>query len=98
MLAADVAAVSDCSLGLDGGADARVGGALGGERENSLRSRLNVGILVSFILRTRTRRGLAGRERKSKAAFSFLQYSMHGQRTTLQNAPGKNFDRRTGRR
>jgi hypothetical protein len=78
--------VSDGSLALDGEADARAGGALGGERESSSRKNCrNLGILVAFVLQKRTRRGLGRRERKSKAAFSFLQYSMHG----LQNAPGK---------
>jgi hypothetical protein len=51
MLAADVAAVSDGSLALDGEADARVGGALGGEWERSLcRNCLTPCILVAFVL------------------------------------------------
>jgi hypothetical protein len=69
-----LAAVSDGSLAPDGEADARVGGALGGERESSLRRDcLSLGILFAFVLQKRTRRGLGRRERKSKAgAFSFL--------------------------
>ncbi len=60
---------------LDGEADARVGGLLGGERESSLRRNcLVLGILVAFDLPKRTRR--VRLERRSKeGAFSFLSYS-----------------------
>lgn len=91
MLAADVAAVSDGSLALDGEADARVGGALDGERDNSSRRDcLNLGILVAFVLQKRTRRGLGRRERKSKPGLS-ASFNTHGTtpRPALQNAPGK---------
>jgi hypothetical protein len=90
-VAADVAAVSDGSLVLDGEADARVGGALGGERESSLRRDcLNPGILVAFVLQKRTRRGLRRRERKSKTgAFSSLRYSNARDTANVLHALGK---------
>lgn len=70
MLAPDVAAVTDSSLALDREADARVDGALGGERESSLRRDCLIpGILVTFALQKRTRRGLGRLEKIQSGGF-----------------------------
>jgi hypothetical protein len=71
-------AVSDSSLALDWEADDRVGGALGGERESSLRRDcLNLGILVAFVLQSGQEEDWEDdRENPKPGAFSFAVMEM----------------------
>lgn len=86
MLAADVAAVSDGSLALDGEADARVGGALGVERENSLR-REHLGILVAFIWKADKKR--IGKMREKVQGWGFQLPSTLGTTHHTSKRPGQ---------